>query len=49
MCYYVLNIGDDDDEEFTVEVHHGGYFVGHDSYEAYVDKRVNWFDHCEVV
>ncbi|CAO2204608.1 unnamed protein product [Urochloa humidicola] len=38
----------DDDEEFSVEVHHGGFFVGQGSDRAYLDGKVNWFDHCEV-
>ncbi|KAJ1283408.1 hypothetical protein BS78_03G126100 [Paspalum vaginatum] len=35
-------------EEFTVEMHHGGFFVGQGSNRAYVDGKVNWFDQCEL-
>ncbi|CAN6291912.1 unnamed protein product [Urochloa humidicola] len=35
-------------EEFTVEIHHGGFFVGFGQLRSYVDGKVNWFDHCEV-
>ena len=41
------NVGNADDE-FTVEVHHGGFFVGYESNKAYLNEQVNWFDHCEV-
>jgi hypothetical protein len=38
----------DDDEEFTIELHHGGMFVGQGQNRAYVDEKISWFDHCEV-
>ena len=28
-------------------MHHGGFFVGQGCNRAYVDEKVNWFDHCE--
>ncbi|CAN6355396.1 unnamed protein product [Urochloa humidicola] len=34
-------------DEFTLEVHHGGFFVGHGSTRSYVDGKVACFDHCE--
>ncbi|CAO2149445.1 unnamed protein product [Urochloa humidicola] len=34
-------------DEFTVELHHGGFFVGQGSNRAYVDEKISWFDHCE--
>ncbi|KAL6845716.1 hypothetical protein ACP4OV_024291 [Aristida adscensionis] len=34
--------------EFTMEVHHGGFFVGQREHRAYCDQKVDWFDHCEV-
>ena len=37
-----------DSDEFTVEVHHGEFFVRQGSNRAYVDERVNWFDHCDI-
>jgi hypothetical protein len=37
-----------DDEEFSVEMHHGGCFVAQGSNKAYVNGRVSWFDHVEV-
>ncbi|CAN6317857.1 unnamed protein product [Urochloa humidicola] len=38
----------DDSDEFTIEVHHGGFFVGQGSNRAYIDEKVDWFDKCEV-
>uniref|UniRef100_K3YXV9 PB1-like domain-containing protein n=1 Tax=Setaria italica TaxID=4555 RepID=K3YXV9_SETIT len=43
----VHNVGDDSDE-FTIELHHRGFFVGQGLNRAYVDSKVSWFDHCEV-
>ncbi|CAD6220863.1 unnamed protein product [Miscanthus lutarioriparius] len=37
----------DDDEEFIVEFHHGGFFVGQGC-KAYVDEKISWFDHSKV-
>jgi hypothetical protein len=34
--------------EFTVEVHHGGFFVGSGNLKSYVDERISWFDYCDV-
>ncbi|EEC79499.1 hypothetical protein OsI_20564 [Oryza sativa Indica Group] len=36
-----------EDEEFSIEMHHGGFFMGNGVNRAYVDGRVSWFDHCE--
>ncbi|TVU33866.1 hypothetical protein EJB05_15703, partial [Eragrostis curvula] len=30
------------------QVHHGGFFVGHGHLRAYVNWKVNWFDHVEM-
>uniref|UniRef100_K3ZLZ1 Uncharacterized protein n=1 Tax=Setaria italica TaxID=4555 RepID=K3ZLZ1_SETIT len=38
----------DDSDEFTVELHHGGFFVGQGLNRAYLDQKVSWFDHCEA-
>jgi len=35
-------------EEFSVEVHHGGFFVGHGHLRSYVNGKVAWFDHVEI-
>lgn len=35
-------------EEFTVEIHHGGFFVGVGQLRTYLDEKVDWFDYCEV-
>ena len=35
-------------EEFSVEVHHGGGFIGFGHLTSYVDGKVSWFDHCEA-
>ncbi|CAN6205460.1 unnamed protein product [Urochloa humidicola] len=34
-------------EEFSVEVHYGGYICGIDA-KVYVDEKISWFDFCEV-
>lgn len=47
MCYGCWNVGADSDQ-FMVEVHHGGIFVGQGSNRAYIDETVDWFDFCEV-
>jgi hypothetical protein len=43
----IRHIGDNPDE-FTVEVRHGGFFVGSGHLRSYVDGKISWFDHCEV-
>ena len=35
-------------EEFSVEVHHGGFLVGHGHLRSYVNGKVAWFDHVET-
>lgn len=35
-------------EKCTIEVHHGGFFIGFLLLRSYVDEKVSWFDHCEV-
>lgn len=35
-------------DQFTVELHHGGFFVGYGHLRAYVDEKINWFDYCEM-
>jgi hypothetical protein len=42
-----MSVGDSH-EEFTVELHHGGFFVGHGQSRSYVDGKINWFDNCEA-
>ncbi|CAD6217990.1 unnamed protein product [Miscanthus lutarioriparius] len=37
-----------DDDEFSVEVHHGGFFCGAGSSRVYLDGKVDWFDHIKV-
>jgi len=34
--------------EFTVEVRHGGFLVGSGNSRSYVDERISWFDYCDV-
>ncbi|CAN6342777.1 unnamed protein product [Urochloa humidicola] len=43
-----LPVYGDNSGEFTIELHHGGFFVGYGSNRAYVDQTVCWFDHCEA-
>ncbi|CAN6321157.1 unnamed protein product [Urochloa humidicola] len=35
-------------EEFTVEIHHGGFFVGYGHLKSYVGEKVDWFDLVET-
>jgi hypothetical protein len=35
-------------DEFSVEVHHGGFFVGHGHLRTYVNGKVSWFDHVQI-
>ena len=37
-----------DDEEFSVEVHHGGFFCGSGVDRVYLDGKVDWFHHIKV-
>ena len=37
-----------DEEEFSVEVHHGGFFCGTGVDRVYLDGKVDWFDHVKV-
>ena len=34
-------------EEFSLEVHHGGFFIGQGENRAYIDEKIDWFDQCE--
>lgn len=43
----ICNVGPGSDE-FTVQVHHGGFFVGHGQLRRYVNGKVDWFDFCEA-
>ena len=44
MC---LNVGGSDDL-FTVELHHGGFFVGFGQLRTYVNGKISWFDNCDT-
>ena len=46
LCYACLV--DANPEEFSIQVHHGGFFVGHGHLHGYVNGKVNWFDHVET-
>ncbi|XP_015690620.1 uncharacterized protein LOC107303877 [Oryza brachyantha] len=39
---------DDRRDEFTLDIHHGGFFVGSGNVKSYVDERVCWFDSIEA-
>jgi hypothetical protein len=41
-------LGPDNDDEFFMEVHHGGFFYGASRNRVYLDGKVNWFDHMKV-
>lgn len=47
MCSVVVHVGEISDQ-FTAEIHHGGFFVGHGSNQLYIDEKVNFIDHVEV-
>jgi len=34
-------------EEFSLEVHHGGFFVGKGENRVYIDEKIDWFDQCD--
>lgn len=34
--------------EFSIQVHHGGFFVGSRHLRTYVDGKISWFDHCDA-
>lgn len=48
MVWFCFVTVGNDDEEFTIEMHHGGFFVGHGHLRAYVDGKVSFFYHVEV-
>ena len=33
---------------FTLEVHHGGFFVGSGNLKSYVHEKIDWFDGIET-
>lgn len=33
---------------FTLEVHHGGFFMGSGNLKSYVDEKIDWFDGIET-
>ena len=35
-------------DKFTIEIHHGGFFVGSRHLKSYIDERVSWFDRAEA-
>ena len=37
-----------DDEEFSMEVHHNGFFCGSGVDRVYLDGKVDWFDNIKV-
>jgi len=41
------NVGDNVDQ-FSVEVHHGGFFVGFGNLKSYVDGKVDFSDDLEA-
>jgi hypothetical protein len=40
----LYNYVGDNADQFTVEVHYGGFFVG----SSYLDEKISWFDYCEA-
>ena len=35
-------------DKFTIDIHHGGFFVGSGHLKSYIDERVSWFDRVEA-
>lgn len=35
-------------EEFTIEIHHGGFFVGFGHLRLYGGEKLDWFDSIEI-
>lgn len=48
MVLLILAYIGDNSDVFTVQVHHGGFFVGYGHLRSYVYGKFSWFDHCEV-
>jgi hypothetical protein len=44
---YVCNTVGPGSDYFTLEVHHGGIFIGSGENRTYIDEKVDWFDYCE--
>lgn len=38
-----------DEMKFSVEVHHGGVFYGSGQNRAYIDGKVDWWDHVDAM
>ena len=36
------------DNLFTIELHHGEFFVGSGQLRTYVDEKIDWFDYCDA-
>ena len=47
MIHVAFHVGSGSDK-FTVEVRHGGFFVGHGQLRSYVDRKVSWFKYCDA-
>jgi hypothetical protein len=45
--YYLYNVGANS-KEFTIEIHHVGFFCGLSVNRAYVDSKVSYFDHVDA-
>ncbi|KAJ1275969.1 hypothetical protein BS78_05G177800 [Paspalum vaginatum] len=35
-------------DQFTIEVRHGGFFIGYGQLRSYVDGKVDWFDNADA-
>ncbi|EEC83440.1 hypothetical protein OsI_28918 [Oryza sativa Indica Group] len=46
--HQLFRIAGHEEEEFTIELHHGGFFCGVGSSRIYLDEKVDWFDHCDT-
>jgi len=45
ICFgHVGNSGD----QFSIEIHHGGFFVGYGDMRSYVDEKIDFFDDLEA-
>ena len=48
MYLYNFCIVDNNDDEFSIEIHPGGLFVGSGNLRSYVDEKISWFDYYDV-
>lgn len=48
VLIFGTNVGPEDGDSFTIELHHGGFFVGLGNLRSYIDEKVDWFDWIDI-